>query len=380
MLENYTANLSPENTKIELRILEVDPTMVDLIVKVQEELNYSPGILREGTDTYTLAGRDKRRGENMRDSTITYYDHISRFEENDPHKRKALGFVGNGNLLMNQWFVAWVDGKLFHVKDEPVFVREEPYSSLVIWKDRRVTIENLWFRGGRIKADDPIQGRDITEEVIYTTYGQRLVERGRFIQPAKIRDQYYDIRHLLLFPFFKEEGYFGLNEEVEGVKNENRREQALKKRPVELDFKGDEAKLKMALSEKQYQEALRVTKEGQYRISGGQIRIVFKSGIFPHNMIAVAENGKVLSILATGRSNTAGLMLDKADGLFEDVKSRYGIEVEDAVLLDNGGDVMMYCRGEGENGMVVKSFNSRDKLRSVILFVGDPDSRGVRLV
>lgn len=382
-LEDFTANFSGGKDKVELKILEIDPSKVDVVVKVQEELNYSLGILREGTLTYALAGRDKRPDEKMRDSTIekmrdstiTYNDHISRFEDNDPDRRKVLAFVGNGNLLMNLWFVAWIKGELFHIKDEPIYRKKEPYSSLVIWKDKRVTIENLWFRADRVKVDDPVSGGDITEEVIYTTYGQRLMKRGQFIAPLKIKEQYYDIRHLLLFPFFGEEKYFGLNEELE--RDEKKREKALKKQPVGLEFKGDAGKLKEALSEKQYKEAEKVAEEGQYSISDRRLSITFKPGVFPHNMIAVAQDGKVISILVTGRSNTAGLMLDKADKLFEYIKNEHRIVVKDAILLDNGADVMMRYLGK----MVAQSFNLRDRLRSVILFVGSLGSKeGIRLI
>lgn len=378
MLEDYTANLSEGEVKVELRVLEIDPAKVDVILKVQEELKDSPGILREGTLAYTLAGRDRRNNDKkIHDSTVTYDDHISRFEDNDSRGRKVLGFVGNGNLLMNPWFVAWVKGELFHVKDEPVHRRKVPYSSVVIWKEGRVSIENIWFRADRIKADDPILGEDITNDVIYTTYGQRLMERGRFVPPFEINDRYYDLRHLLLFPFFSdEEGYFGLNQlETDSKK----REDALKKLPVELDFKGDVSRAKEALSKKHYQEVEKVNNEGQYHIFGDRICIAFKSGLFPHNIMAIAEDNKVISIVVTGWSNTAGLMLDKADTLFEDVENRYRIRVKDAILLDNGGDVMMQYRGK----IVVRSFMSppRDRLRSVILFVAVPgEEEGIRLV
>lgn len=378
MFEEYTANLSPREARVERKILEIDPVKVNLIVKVQEELNGSPGIIRQGILAYTLAGRDRRSSDKkIRDGTITYNDHISRFEDNDPLRRKVLAFVGNGNLLMNKWFVAWVNGKLFHVKDEPVLARNEPYSSLVVWKERRVSVENIWFREGRIRLDDHMLGTDITEEVIYTTYGQRLMERGHFVPPIEIRDQYYDLRHLLLFPFLSdEEGYLGLNEfETDSKK----REEALRKLPVELDLNTDEDKAKEALTKKNYQQVKKVNQEGHYHISGKRICIAFKSGLFPHNMIGTTRDGKVVSVVVSGWSNTAGLMLDKVDRLFADIKDRYGIVIEDAILVDNGADVMMQY---GEK-MVVTSFTSppRDRLRSVILFVGRADGEeGVKLL
>jgi len=343
MLECCTFNLSEGKAKVELKILEIAPVKVNVVIKVQEELKDAPGILREGTLAYTLAGRDKRIGDSgIRDSTITYHDHISRFERNDLQGRKVLGFVGNGDLLMNPWFVAWIEGELFHVKDEPVYRRRAPYSSLIVWKDGRVSTENIYFRGGKIKLDDPL-GRNITKDVVYTTYGQRLMERGRFVPPYEISEQYYDLRHLVLFPFFSDqEGYLGLNQ----LEMDSRmREDALKKLPVKLDFRADKDRARKAMIEKNYQEVAKVEKEGQFRITEDKIFIIFKSGLFPHNIIGTTDKGRVVSIVVTGWSNTAGLMLDKVGKLLDGIKEKHGLNIKDAILLDNGGDVMMHYRG-----------------------------------
>lgn len=377
MLECCTSNLTEGKAKVELKILEIDPVKVNVVIKVQEELKDAPGILREGTLAYTLAGRDKRiGGSRILDSTITYHNHISRFESNDPQGRKILGFVGNGNLLMNPWFVAWIEGELFHVKDEPVYRRKAPYSSLIVWRDGRVSIENIYFRGGKIKLDDP-SGKDITKDVVYTTYGQRLVARGCFVLPYEISEQYYDLRHLLLFPFFSDqEGCLGLNQ----LEMDSRiREDALKKLPVKLDFRTDKDRAREALSEKNYQEVAKVEKEGQFRITEDKICIILKSGLFPHNIIGTTDKGRVVSIIVTGWSNTAGLMLDKASNLFDGIKEKYGLDIKDAILLDNGGDVMMYYRGK----MIASSFMTpaRDRLRSVVLFAAVPGAEeGIKLV
>lgn len=371
-IDDYTANLSPENVKVALRILEVDPSKVDIVVQVQEELNNDPGILRDGSDNQ----KDDRK---IRNSTITYNDHISRFEDNDPQGRRVQAFVGNGNLLMNTNFVAWIKGELFHVKNEPIFSGEKPYSSLVVWKNKRVTVEELWFRQDSVRLDIP-EGKEISNEILYTTYGQRLIDNGQFVSPFDIRDQYYDIRHLILFPFFEEEkDYFGLNQLESST---SKREQALKKLPVELELTDSHEEMQEALAKKQYQEVKhpdKVKKEGQYNISNNKIKIIFRSGLYPHNIICTTEDDRILSILVSGFSNTAGLILEKADRLFEDIGDRFGIKVRDAILLDNGGDVMMNYKQR----MVVKSFMSppRDRLRSVILFVAPPNIEGsIRLI
>ena len=51
-------------------------------------------------------------------------------------------------------------------------------------------------------------------------------------------------------------------------------------------------------------------------------------------------------------------MLDRVDKLFGDLKNNYGISVNDAILLDNGADVMMQFMGN----MVVSSFARRNQL------------------
>lgn len=366
MYKDYTADLT---SKVAIHILKSDPSKIDLVIKVQEELNNTSGILREGNLAFTMAGRDRRTGDQgIRDSTITWQDHINRFENNDLQKRKVKAFVGNGNLLMNRWFVAWIEGELFHVQDEPF--EDKIYSSIVVWKGNKVTIEELRFEKQHvILADDK---QDITDKILYTTYGQRLLNKRAFIDPIKIKEQYYDIRHLFLFPFFGDkEGYFGL---YQLESNQQLLTDALNGKAIELDLNVDEDMARRALKDRNYVEieSSERMSEGEYQIFNDKIRIILKSGLFPHNIIGITNDNQLVSIVVSGQSNTAGLMLDKAEKLFDDINEKLSIEINDAVLLDNGADVMMYS----QNDWVVKSFMSppRDRLRSLILYVA-PESQ-----
>jgi exopolysaccharide biosynthesis protein len=95
--------------------------------------------------------------------------------------------------------------------------------------------------------------------------------------------------------------------------------------------------------------------------------MVFKEGVYPHHMIGVREDGKVLSVVVRGLSNRVGLTVLGAAAIMRQLGAR------DAVLIDNGRDVCMGYRRE----MVLGSLDgARDCLRSMILFVGPKkDSR-----
>ena len=233
----------------------------------------------------------------MRDSTIEFTDHINRFEYNDPQKRKVLALVGNGNLLINLWFVAWVKGELFCLRDEPLYRRVEPYSSLVVWKDGTVSIEDLYFRAKRVKLDHPEAGQDVTDNIIYTTYGQRLMSRKYgFISPSKIQEQYYESEHLILLPFISDEkGYLWLSH-LE--KNIEQKKYALVNKPVQLKIEISKEDTIKLLNEKGYRDSGAKSPElqGEYQINGDKISVVFKSGLFPHNIIATTVDKKVVSI------------------------------------------------------------------------------------
>jgi len=362
-----------------LFVLEVDPRLVNVVVHAQEEWNEAIGIKREGGQEYTILKRGEKvsGSQEMRRGTISYNEHVRRFEALHPQK-KVVAFVGNGNLLFNPWFVAWVDGNLFHLKDEPL--KGTVYSSLVVWKEGHepsVSIEDIEFENGKVLLVSEPTTYDITDMIKYTTFGQRLVKDHKPARLSSIFHQFYDLRHLLPALYYSNgqgsKYSFGLDQLYT---DEEKKRVAVMKKPVNLRLeietvsgviKVDPERLKSeALLERDFEEvkdARFVQREGQYSISrdGGIITIIYTSNIYPHSMIGITDEGVVLSIVVSGLSGRVGISVEKAPHLL------VGLGIKDAILLDNGGDVMMQYFGK----MVVPSSENRRRLRSVILFVKD---------
>jgi len=380
----------------DLLVLEIDPKLVDVVVHVQEEWNEAIGIRRERGQEYTILerGGEVSGSREIRRGTISYREHIRRFEASHQQK-KVVAFVGNGNLLFNPWFVAWVDGKFFHLKDEPF--KERVYSSLIVWKEGHeplVSIGDIKFGSGRLLLVSEHTTDDITDRIKYATFGQRLAKEHRPVKLSSILHQFYDLRHLLPALYYSDaqstKYTFGLDQLYA---NEEKKRLAVMKQPVDLRLeietisgimKVDPQKLKSeALLERDFDEVKdigSVQRQGQYFISpdGRTITVRYRSNIYPHNMIGITEEGKVLSVIITGLSGRVGISIERASQLVMD------IGFKDAILLSNGGDVVMQYFGE----MVVASSENRHRSRSLILFAKDsnqlsksnPCEMGIRLV
>ena len=395
--EKYIEKLKKwKDFQIRLFVLEVNPKLVDIVVHVQEEWDRSVGIKREGGKEYTISSQGGRKlfgAQEIRRGTITYGEHIRRFERANPQKL-AVAFLGNGNLLFNPWFVAWLNGRLFCLKDEPF--EKRVYSSLIVWKQGQefpATIGDIMYRNGRVLLANGQFAQDITDRIECTTFGQRLVQDHRPIKVDKLLHQFYDLRHLLPALYYAtddgSEYAFGFDQLYT---DEEKKRLAVMKQPVNLRLKintdhglltVDPQRLRKVLSEADFEEvadAHSVQKEGQYFISAPDemITIKYKPNIYPHSILGVTDRGTVLCIVVTGLSGRAGISIEKASEL------AVGLGVKDAILLANGGDVMMQYLGE----MIAKSSENRRRLRSVLLFVKDrpqllregPDEMGIRLI
>ena len=245
---------------------------------------------------------------------------------------------------------------------------------MVIRRDGGISIEKLQFKYSDKEPRVFSANKDITDEVEYTTFGQQLVENNisldidKLCQMAK-DNQFYDLRHILLFPriskgekrwidgglasFWTEDGNLDKDRLIKTIKGET----------TEVDIsqfeKDDVVK---ALKVKDYKECLNGSapkERGKYKLEGKMLIIKFKNGIYPHNMIGIREDGKLLSVVIQGLSNRVGVTLIKA----AEVMRMLG--AKDALLIDNGGDVMM---GFGDEVILSSAEGERDQLKSMILF------------
>jgi hypothetical protein len=278
-------------------------------------------------------------------------------------------FIGNGNLLGNPHFVGCFrePGKglrLFAQAGEPY--GERNYSSLVIWKDWKITVEDLAFTAEReggilkitsVKRSGDGQIKDLKDDILYAFYGQRLVKEGKPLgaAPANLVDEFYDTRHVLLNPYYMGQFDFGMDQLMA---NPELYLAAFAGEIVSFDTRimGDRvdlAGLRKALAGKDYREEEPQTgKRGSYRISedGKTIRMTMHLALYSHNTIGIRiENGKkyVHVVQFPGLSNRAGFGIGEMCGYLAEER-----KFKDAILLDNGGDVIMFHSKKPSAGFI----------------------------
>lgn len=114
-----------------------------------------------------------------------------------------------------------------------------------------------------------------------------------------------------------------------------------------------------------YDEVNEPLNRGQFSLKDGKLCVVLLDGLYPHNMLGVREDGVVMSVVLRGLSNRLGVSILGA----AEVMASLGAKA--ALLLDNGGDVMMNFGGDQVLG---SAEGERNRLRSVLLFHKEDES------
>jgi hypothetical protein len=352
--------------------------------------------------------------------------------ENDQRGQRVVLFVGNGNQWANDGFVSWI-GCLdrqrrgvsrFGLLAPPEFdLRVGPYPSFVVWRYRPPTVEPVTYYPGT-RGPDGFQ-RDARFEaaganagdILWATSGQHVVRGGRPIDHAELvgmacAGEFYDLNHLFRFPWvrvaniingpFVQVGYRSLLDYAAGKAHISAVavEAALLGNPMDVDIGkeawGDQcgfpdsatfdAALVKNLEDAGYEAVPSPTAIGEYAIVGRTLRICFLPGHYPHSLVGSSKQGRVVLIQVTyprggkmvgNRSamtilGTARAAVDAANRSLAPCNDK----LLDALLIDNGGDVMLWQR-EPNGGWehTVESELHRDALRSVIAVVADADAK-----
>lgn len=359
---------------------------------------------RDLTDQQEMRqGLVKRTGEHLADLCLLYPEEV------------VIAYVGNGNLLANYGFVAWRTGELYHLADEPVFKR--PYTCVVCRKDGQVVVRDSWFasENGRIivlaRIDRTVQ--DITTEIDLAASGQPLVRGGETVPLEQIAEQWYDVRHLvsplriavngtaLFVPNWQlQQGLLRkalcqpIHVRLEAAVDEETRlpltspgwlrmakddPAALARAAVFLEQRGvlsDNEQIEKAdtllrvaetmegLLEKALEDAgyglvdeSRPLGEGEARFLNGHLEIFLNKALYPHNIFVTWPDGAWGFVIFPGKSGREGTTLPGAQRLLTQE-----LGVQDAILLDNGGDVRLWYRGRD----LVPSSEGRDEMRSIL--------------
>jgi hypothetical protein len=115
--------------------------------------------------------------------------------------------ISNRNLGANHGNLAWqrtVAPPIFHITEDPCGYAA--YSCLTAWRSGALSIEDLRFDFAAQRIHLDADGRDVSDEVEWATFGQRVL-RARLLTPIEeIIDQFYDLRHILAFDHHKDHG------------------------------------------------------------------------------------------------------------------------------------------------------------------------------
>src|SRR5262245_10910202 len=114
-------------------------------------------------------------------------------------RRRAVA-ISNRNLGTNHGNLAWQRGetpRLFHILEDPC---DYPaHTCLTLWRDRSLSMTLLRFDKASQRVFAAGDGRDLSDEIEWATFGQRVLHGGRVCRIEEIADQFYDIRHVLAF-------------------------------------------------------------------------------------------------------------------------------------------------------------------------------------
>ena len=382
-------------------VLEMNPCNVVPAISVQFDWNESQGIIRGVKDsTGNLvedhireelrdgklidAGRRIVGADDIRKDVWTVGRHKEEFAKLHPDEN-VVGYVGNGNLLSNPHFVGYSENRLVHLAAEAQHLASRHYSSLVVktaGSPNRVAIDRIDYErtsaGLRIRSGD---GRDITGEVEYATFGQHIVRGGNPVDAAQLTEmvvagQLYDLRHVFLLgripvgekrwldaglsAFWDDHAFLNVQAITEAMNGQ----------PVRVDVgPSDHGTIREAMSAKGYTEVPSPQSTGQYSLRNDEMQVVLLEGLYPHNMIGIREDGWVISVVLRGLSNRLGVTIRGAAELMRSLGAK------DALLIDNGGDVTMSFNGDLVLG---SAEGERNRLRSLLLFRSASKAAGIQ--
>jgi len=185
-----------------LRLDRAEVASSGLSIANRDRLMALPGMPR-----HRVATAEEERA--MAESKIRIEDHLRRLEVCDSSGRaqhRAIA-ISNRNLGTNHGHLAWQRDetpRLFHVSEDPC--NQASYSCLTAWRDGSHSIADLTFDRLDQRVLDGVDGRDLSDEIEWATFGQRVLRAGELVRIEEIAAAFYDARHVLAFDPRREEG------------------------------------------------------------------------------------------------------------------------------------------------------------------------------
>jgi len=353
-----------------------------------------PGTPFAGQYMITLTGKTAYSADEMRAESLSYAEQVRRYEERRPD-RAVLGFAGAGNITMNPRFMAFDGEAMAYTDPDASGTFGKPCPALLVWRNGGVEFRpDVSFKQGEEKPIVEVGGTDRTIEIATAIQGPRLVADGMPIDEAGLIDLtvngwFYDLRHVLQFPFLAWPPERPRNERVEidcgletfwddGQLNETQVRDALSGEEIEinLDTYLDTAHgyvrdvgggqpvgidpVEETLRAQGYSDRLPRGEQGWFAIDRAEntLRIRLRKGIYNHSILGLTEDGELRWLGIAGLGGRVGVTMEQAARL----AAANGLH--HALLVDNGGDVMLNLRGE----WVIRSGYGRSRIRGLLLF------------
>jgi hypothetical protein len=135
--------------------------------------------------------------------------HLRRFgvlDDSGTLRKRAIA-ISNRNLGTNHGNMAWQRNehpRVFRIAEDPC---DYPFHTcLTAWRDGGLSIEELTFDRATDRVSEAKSGRDLSDDIEWATFGQRVLHAGRVARVDEIFAQFYDVRHVLAFDHHRMQG------------------------------------------------------------------------------------------------------------------------------------------------------------------------------
>ena len=335
----------------------------------------SEGIIRESQEPDAKTWRVE----------LSWEEHEKAFATHTPE----FDLHSYGNLYHNKGFVAFDGkiGKLYYGGDEDF--EKAPYTMFVVWKDGRVTSEELRFQQipgdvpGKVKVYRFGMTEPLQDKISFAIFGQRLIHRGKDIPLLDVADQFEDLFQLYRLPQFMQNQKgsaslvygraIGVDELarwrttgdpanktlfMDVVRNDGRMaidlKPYLKEKESGKDIYRTIKEIETgALKPFGYKDVPREKagslERGEYFIDeNSQLHIHFLPFPYPHHVLGITESGKVVSILYTGsKHNREGVTLqDLPASVRECYKDQASDPIVELFVIAQGKDSLRRRNGK----------------------------------
>ena len=347
----------------------------------------------------TLSAKQKGEWLAELDDTPNYFEEFGRVYP----EYEIMGMQGCGNLTMNLWFIAYLNSRFTGKQKQLIHLHAErhaarTYSCLVKWRRPRdrYTISDLEFlpylQQMRLSRPGPVAGthgdghqpakgdaqeeaeeRDITDDIEFAIFGQRIVEDGEGADFGVIAPQFVDVRHLYKLPNInppvaldptrveqhsRPRRLFGKlrDHDVWFGERQMTRPEFLNllilalNEPILLDRDFDgmgadldliEATFALEGYRKTPNERIPPRARGEWRIYSDQLVQVFlQRNVYAYTMLGLNQEGNIVAVAAGG---LAGRMGQTIEAMAQNIISA---GCRTALLMDEGDDVFQWCNGD----------------------------------